>query len=59
MRRKLRIVNILFWIAVWAGIITVTKTWNDGVLIALEAVAPLMVGLFVHIALRDEPGSLS
>lgn len=55
MRRKLRIVNILFWIAAWAAIVTVTESWNNSVLVVLEAIAPLMVGIFVHIALRDEP----
>jgi hypothetical protein len=55
MKRKLRIVNLCFWIAAWAAINTVMKTWNDPVLVVLQAVAPLMVGLFVHIALRDQP----
>jgi len=55
MKRKLRIANLLFWVAAWAAINTVMRTWNDPVLAALQAVAPLMVGLFVHIALRDHP----
>lgn len=57
MKRKLRFVNFLFWVAAWAVINTVMRTWNDPVLVVLQSVAPLMVGLFVHIALRDQPSS--
>jgi hypothetical protein len=57
MRRNLRFANLLFWIAVWAAINTIMNTWNDPVLVVLQAVAPIMVGLFVHIALRDNPSS--
>jgi hypothetical protein len=55
MRRKLRIFNILFWVAVWAGINTVMGAWSDPVLAGLQGVAPLMIGVFVHIALREPP----
>ncbi len=55
MKRKLRYANLMFWVAAWAAINTVMQTWNDPVLVVLQAVAPLMIGLFVHIALRDQP----
>ncbi|MBY0510481.1 MAG: hypothetical protein K2P94_10080 [Rhodospirillaceae bacterium] len=55
MKRKLRYANLFFWVAAWAAINTLMRTWSDPVLVVLQAVAPLMVGLFVHIALRDQP----
>jgi hypothetical protein len=55
MKRNLRIVNILFWLGVWAGVITFTDEWSHWPAILLEGLIPIMLGMFIHIALRPHP----
>ncbi len=55
MKRKLRIVNILIWFAVWMGAVEFTDEWGHGVVMVLEGLIPFMMGMFIHIALRPHP----
>ncbi len=54
MKRNLRIANAAIWVAAWIG----AMLWTDSVgkwgPMFLEALAPLMLGAFIHIALRTE-----
>jgi hypothetical protein len=53
-KKKLRIANLLFWLAVWAGVIYVTGTYGEWVIMAFQSVIPIMIGMMVHIALRPD-----
>ena len=55
MKRNLRIVNFLFWLAVWMGAVAFTDEWRNGVVIVLEGLIPIMMAMFIHIALRPHP----
>ena len=57
MRRKLRIVNAAFWIVAWIATVIWTKAFGELGPMALEALALAMIGAFIHIALRAEPGA--
>jgi hypothetical protein len=52
LKKKLRIVNLLFWLAVWAVVIYVTGTYGEWMLMAFQSVIPIMFGMMIHIALR-------
>ena len=54
MNRNLRIANILFWLAVWATAVIYTRAFN-AVEMILEGLIPLMMSIFIHIALRPNP----
>ncbi len=55
--RNRRIVNALFWLAVWAGIVWFTETWGDWGSMAFMLLFPVMMGAYIHIVLRgrDSP----
>ena len=56
-RAKLRIANVLFWIAIWLGVCVATTTMGVWVMMAFEAVIPIMMGVMIHIALRENPAT--
>ncbi len=56
-RAKLRIANILFWVTAWLGVIVATDTMGVWVMMAFESVIPIMMGVIIHIAFRENPGS--
>jgi len=51
-KSKLRIVNLLFWLAVWGCVIYVTGTFGEWVIMVFQGVIPIMMGMMIHIALR-------
>ncbi len=51
-KNKLRIVNLMFWLAVWGGVIYVTEAFGEWVIMAFQSVIPIMMGMMIHIALR-------
>ena len=53
MRRNLRIANALFWIAIWIGVMIVTESVGAWVSMIALALIPGMLGMFIHIALRN------
>jgi hypothetical protein len=53
MRFKLRILNAFFWLAVWIGAAVWTQALGDWFIMAFQAVIPIMMWLFIHIALRN------
>jgi hypothetical protein len=57
MRRNLRILNIVFWLALWTGVMVWTNVLGAWAAMLLEGVIPFMLGMFIHIALRDNPES--
>lgn len=58
MKRVFRIVNIVFWLAVWVAVIIITDTSDNWFVMLLQAFIPTMLGLFIHIALRpNDPES--
>ncbi len=51
-KNKLRIVNVLFWMAIWIGVSYATGTLGEWVVMAFQSVIPVMMGMMIHIALR-------
>ena len=54
MKFKLRIANAAFWIAVWLAAAYWTGVLGNWGAMALEGLIPLMLWMFIHIALRTE-----
>ena len=52
---KLRIVNAVFWIAVWITAVVWTGFLGNWFMMFLESIIPIMMWLFIHIALRPHP----
>ena len=52
-----RLINALFWIAIWAAAVDFTDCWGDWAAMGFEAVIPLMLAGYLHIVLRgrDNP----
>ena len=55
--RTRRIINALFWLAVWAGIVWFTDSWGDWGSMGFMLLFPVMMGAYIHIVLRgrDSP----
>jgi hypothetical protein len=53
-RTAFRLVNILFWTAIWLGIVWWTEEFWHWVPMAAEAIIAAIPALFIHIALRTE-----
>ncbi len=53
MKRRLRIANVVFWIAVWAGVVAWTDAYGHWFVMVMQSFIPIMLGGSVHIALRD------
>ncbi len=54
-RAKLRVANVLFWVAIWLGVVVATDTLGQWIMMAFEAVIPIMMGMMIHIAFREHP----
>jgi hypothetical protein len=52
MKRRLRIVNIAVWCAVWVGIVVWTGTFRHWLIMFFQAFVPVMLWGTIHIALR-------
>lgn len=53
-RRTFRIVNALFWLAVWGAVVFVTGIWGNWPAVVLFGFVPVMLGGLMHIALRPD-----
>jgi hypothetical protein len=51
-KRKLRVVNVLFWLATWAAIVVWSGTYGRWFLMFMQAFVPAMLCGSIHIALR-------
>ena len=47
-----RLINVLFWLGVWLAIVIWTEELGRWIPMAAEAILPIMLGGFIHIALR-------
>lgn len=52
LKRRLRIVNAIFWCGVWIGVVVWSETFGRWVLMGLQAFVPVMLWGGIHIALR-------
>jgi hypothetical protein len=51
-KRWLRIVNVVVWLAVWAGAVAWSGTYGAWFIMFMQAFIPVMLGGSIHIALR-------
>jgi hypothetical protein len=47
-----RVINVLFWVGIWLGIVIWTEVWGRWIPMAAESILPIMLGGFIHIAFR-------
>jgi hypothetical protein len=52
MRRAAKIINILFWLGIWVGVMWWTDAFGSWLAMSAEGVLPLMLWFFFHYALR-------
>jgi len=50
--RNLRIVNTLFWLGIWAGVVTFTGSYERWLFVAIQGFVPAMLWVMLHLALR-------
>ncbi len=51
-RRIYRLLNVLFWIALYAGAVIWTESWHSWGAMFIEMWVPLLLGGYIHIVLR-------
>jgi hypothetical protein len=51
-KRWPRIVNAMFWLAVWGATVAWSGTYGAWFLMFIQAFVPVMLGGMIHIALR-------
>ncbi len=51
-RRISRVINALFWLALWGAAVYWTNTWGTWWVMGLQAAVPLAFGGYIHLILR-------
>jgi hypothetical protein len=52
LRRASRVANALFWFGMWIAVVVWTGTFRHWIPMIAESFIPIMLWMFIHIALR-------